>query len=194
MYYIYAYIYIWINANNAPTNNALYITRYLYSRKQKWCPIARPMGEVWRTFFPNKGDVWGICSGPVVLQSFSFLPFVLCSISSCIRPRYNRNTLWLRDTVRQTSRGKSAATRPTVGPGRWLPEYMHLRCWIKIIALTVLWNAKHSDLMANYFTVGDRTVALNIIARCSITQTPTGQSKVWWLHARKRVVICLKRI
>ena len=24
-------------------------------------------------------------------------------------------------------------------------------------------------------TVGDRTVALNIIARCSITQTPTGQ-------------------
>ena len=38
-------------------------------------------------------------------------------------------------------------------------------------------------------TVGDRTVALNIIARCSITQTPTGQSKVWWLHARKMVVI-----
>ena len=25
------------------------------------------------------------------------------------------------------------------------------------------------------YTVGDRTVALNIIARCSITQTPTGQ-------------------
>ena len=34
-------------------------------------------------------------------------------------------------------------------------------------------------------TVGDRTVVLNIIARCSITQTPTGQSNVWWWHARK---------
>ena len=44
------------------------------------------------------------------------------------------------------------------------------------------------------FTVGDRTVALNIIARCSITQTTTGQSKVWWLHARKMVVVYIKRI
>ena len=33
-------------------------------------------------------------------------------------------------------------------------------------------------------TVGERTVALKSIARCSITQTPTGQSKVWWWHAR----------
>ena len=41
----------------------------------------------------------------------------------------------------------------------------------------------------SWITVGDRTVALNIIARCSITQTPTGQSKVWWWHARKMVVI-----
>ena len=31
-------------------------------------------------------------------------------------------------------------------------------------------------------------------ARSSITQAPTGQSKVWWLHARKMVVIYLKRI
>ena len=43
-------------------------------------------------------------------------------------------------------------------------------------------------------TVGERTVALKIIARCSITQTPTGQSKVWWWHARKMVVIYFKRI
>ena len=27
-------------------------------------------------------------------------------------------------------------------------------------------------------TVGDRTVAFNIIARCSITQTPTGQRNI----------------
>ena len=31
---------------------------------------------------------------------------------------YNRNTLWLRDTVRQTSRGKSAAAGPTAGRPR----------------------------------------------------------------------------
>ena len=35
------------------------------------------------------------------------------------------------------------------------------------------------SLMTVLSTVGDRTVALNIIARCPITQTPTGQSKVW---------------
>ena len=34
-------------------------------------------------------------------------------------------------------------------------------------------------------TVGERTVALKIIARCPITQIPTGHSKVWWWHARK---------
>ena len=32
--------------------------------------------------------------------------------------RYNRNTAWLRDTVRQTSRGKSAAAGRTTGPPR----------------------------------------------------------------------------
>ena len=31
---------------------------------------------------------------------------------------YNRNTAWLRDTVRQTSRGKSAAAGRTAGPPR----------------------------------------------------------------------------
>ena len=28
------------------------------------------------------------------------------------------------------------------------------------------------------YTVGERTVALKIIARCSITQTPTGQGNI----------------
>ena len=45
-----------------------------------------------------------------------------------------------------------------------------------------------------FTTVGERTVALKIIARCSITQLPTGQLKVWWWHARKMVVIYSKRI
>ena len=48
--------------------------------------------------------------------------------------------------------------------------------------------------MMRFVTVGERTVALKIIARCSITQTPTGQSKVRWWHARKMVVIYSKRI
>ena len=43
-------------------------------------------------------------------------------------------------------------------------------------------------------TVGERTVALKIIARCSITQAPTGKSKVWWWHVRKMIVIYFKRI
>ena len=38
---------------------------------------------------------------------------------ACNCTKDNRNTAWLRDTVRQTSRGKSAAA--AVGPGRWLP-------------------------------------------------------------------------
>ena len=33
--------------------------------------------------------------------------------------------------------------------------------------------------------VGELTVALQIIARCSLTQTPTEQSNVLWWHARK---------
>ena len=69
---------------------------------------------------------------------------------------YNRNTLWLRDTVRQTSRGKSAAAGPTASApaadlrdtvrqtslgksaaGGDVPQsipfiqYVHIRCWIK---------------------------------------------------------------
>ena len=37
---------------------------------------------------------------------------------------YNRNTLWLRDTVRQTSRGKSAAAGPTAGRSRPLTSLL----------------------------------------------------------------------
>ena len=37
-------------------------------------------------------------------------------------------------------------------------------------------------------------VALTMIEYCPITQTPTGQAKVWWWHAWKMVVIYLKRI
>ena len=37
-------------------------------------------------------------------------------------------------------------------------------------------ETKLDMLLYPTITVGDRTVALKIIARCSITQTPTGQS------------------
>ena len=61
-----------------------------------------------------------------------------------------------------------------------------------------LWRHRNvSRIPGPYFgfiTVGERTVALKIIARCSITQTPTGQSKVWRWHAWKMVVIYFKRI
>ena len=53
-------------------------------------------------------------------------------------------------------------------------------------------HCAHCDVTV--ITVGARTVALDIIARCAITQTPTRQSKVWWWHAQKMVVIFLKRI
>ena len=35
-------------------------------------------------------------------------------------------------------------------------------------------------------TVGERTVALKIIAWCSITPTPTGHSKIWWCSENGR--------
>ena len=62
---------------------------------------------------------------------------------------------------------------------------LHVYTYNFVVGLSQ-WNIAYEY---TYNTVGDRTVALNIIARCSITQTPTGQSKVWWLHARKMVVI-----
>ena len=85
---------------------------------------------------------------------------------------YNRNTLWLRDTVRQTSRGKSAAAGPTAGRPRPLTS-RGMSAWPyrvttkysfypvrtfkmlnkKMIALTVLWTEKYSDLMANYLSI-----------------------------------------
>ena len=39
-------------------------------------------------------------------------------VMACRSVTYNRNTAWLRDTVRQTSRGKSAAAGRTAGPPR----------------------------------------------------------------------------
>ena len=56
----------------------------------------------------------------------------------------------------------------------------------------ILW--KLCCLMICIITVGEPTVPLKIITRCSITQTPTGQSKVGWWRARKMVVIYFKGI
>ena len=56
------------------------------------------------------------------------------------------------------------------------------------------WETEHVVYWRNWITVEERTLALKIIARCSITQTPIGQSNVWWWHARKMVVIYSKRI
>ena len=42
------------------------------------------------------------------------------------------------------------------------------------------WRKQSCFTMYWLRTVGERTVAFKIIACCSITQTPTGQSKVWW--------------
>ena len=56
---------------------------------------------------------------------------------------------------------------------------------------TKMWPLRR--IILAFITVGERTVALKIIARGSITQTPTGQSKVWWWHARKMVMIYFKR-
>ena len=48
--------------------------------------------------------------------------------SNPIQPyTYNRNTLWLRNTVRQTSRGKSVAARPTAGRPRPLTSLRSTR-------------------------------------------------------------------
>ena len=65
--------------------------------------------------------------------SYSFRSAVIPAVPPSIeqtksKPKWrvrwdNRNTAWLRDTVRQTSREKSAdAGRTCVRTGRWLPE------------------------------------------------------------------------
>ena len=83
---------------------------------------------------------------------------------------------------------------PTTSTKMKLAFYMTVRI-VEIRGLkSITPNLRYAWLHTNGFTVGDRTVALNIIAHCSITQTPTGQSQVWWLHARKMVVIYSKRI
>ena len=51
--------------------------------------------------------------------------------------------------------------------------YMHAVSRIPHAPLTG--SCDHRTLQMYYPTVGERTVALKIIARCSITQTPIGQ-------------------
>ena len=65
---------------------------------------------------------------------------------------------------------------------------------VAFAAKSICRNTDSDSSFWAFSTAGERTVALKIIARCSITQTPTGQSKVWWWHARKMVVIYSKRI
>ena len=76
---------------------------------------------------------------------------------------------------------------------RWFETPSHL-LWRHCNDCSRLGGRKEQRYQGPWSQYGDRTVALNIIARCSITQTPTGQSKVWWLHARKMVVNYSKRI
>ena len=71
----------------------------------------------------------------------------------------------------------------------------HKFCWGVCVLLRCIYICSAGGFLSiSYTTVGERTVALNFFACCSITQTPTGQSKVWWCHARKMVVIYFKRI
>ena len=76
---------------------------------------------------------------------------------------YNRNTAWLRDTVRQTSRGKSAAAGQTTGAPRQLTS-QGTSAWPYCVATQYsfypvqyivnitkmkLWNHKSNDLLKN---------------------------------------------
>ena len=78
---------------------------------------------------------------------------------------YNRNTLWLRDTVRQAAGPTKSQPRPLTSPGMsawpyrvttkysFYPVQAYKMLNKKMIALTVLWNEKYSDLMANYLSI-----------------------------------------
>ena len=76
----------------------------------------------------------------------------------------NRNTAWLRDTVRQTSRGKSAAAGRTTGPPRSLTSlgtsawpyrvttqysFYPVQMYLVNTTKVKLWNYKSNDLPAN---------------------------------------------
>ena len=65
---------------------------------------------------------------------------------------YNRNTAWLRDTVRQTSRGKSAAAGRTAvsWPYRVTTQYSFypVQCIVNTTKVK-LWNYKSNDLPVN---------------------------------------------
>ena len=77
--------------------------------------ITRLMGPTWGppgACRPQMGPIlapWSLLSG---------FPLVLCTCSHWHSNAHNRDTAWLRDTVRQTSRGKSAANGRTAGPPR----------------------------------------------------------------------------
>ena len=81
----------------------------------------------------------------------------------------------------------------------WLGGYTKRSLWCITFYLRSWTNHPSINIFRNNqieynITVGERTVALKIIVRCSITQTLTGQSKVWWWHVRKMVVIYFKWI
>ena len=73
---------------------------------------------------------WKIPKSGKIVQSFHILIKILWKLYhdhkfqdfggklTLVPVWYNRNTAWLRDTVRQTSRGKSAAAGRTTGPPR----------------------------------------------------------------------------
>ena len=54
------------------------------------------------------------------------------------------------------------------------------------------WLTHHGPLAR--YAIGKRKISFKMIACCSITQTPTRQSKVSWWHDRKMVVIYFKRM
>ena len=78
-----------------------------------------------------------------------------------VQRTYNKNTLWLREMIRQTSRGKSAADRSSRRMSSWpyrvttkyfypVPVYKVLKVFAP---LTVHWNKKSIDLMTNYLSI-----------------------------------------
>ena len=68
--------------------------------------ITRLMGPTWRPLGACRPQVGPILAPWSLLSEF---PLVLCTCNHWHSNAHNRNTAWLRDTVRQTSRGKSAA-------------------------------------------------------------------------------------
>ena len=59
--------------------------------------------------------------------------------------------------------------------GFYTSLFFYFTSYLNLYKMLVLTHV----FVTKYITVGERTVALKIIARCSISQTPTEQSKVW---------------